>query len=374
MKKFLVILPIALLLLSCGKTGHESSEEHPVLFSLDTKSLGEEERTFRVALFNASHYFAAQGTYCNVTLYHSSGDWLSPCRVMDETGMPRKSDDDGGGEADNLSQADKDSKYGLRYGTDGLYYIVAASPAKAFSSDGNLRYYPWTPATATDIYVSEPVVTPLTGTWLDGEYVYESSRRSALTLKNRSASIKVHIECGAQDEADIQSVALLNLVTAARWYMTSGFSATPAHYTIDSYTLFDYLTNGGIMTLTKETLEDPAFTWTSSKVYLPSIDFSDNTFTAMRPVIEVRMGDDPAHPAIALIDITEKVEPMKNYTYNLKVSKSQVYIYLTVAAWDELPGGDINSTDSETHGLIRTVSVSNWTNVELTAQDWNNSF
>lgn len=356
MKKYLIILPVALLLLSCSKSRPEQSEDHPVLLSLDTKSLGTGEKTFRVALFNLlNKAFLTEGTYCSDLITFAGtfpyGRWLSPCRV-DDDGLPL---DSSGDEAVGLAQADKDSKYGLRYGTNSGYYLVAASPAKAFTSDGSLRYYPWTAATATDIYVSAPVVSTLSGTWLDGEYVYASSTRGALNLKNHSASIKIHIECDALSTAYIQRVTLLNCVTSARWYLTSGFSTTPEHYTTGSYTLFDYSTNGEIMMLTK----DPEVSWTSStEVFVPSIDYSDNTYSAMRPVIEVRMGNDTAHPAIALIDITEIVEPMKNYTYNLKVSKSQVYIYLSVASWDD--GGTINSVDNEAPGLIGTVTVDGW--------------
>ena len=355
MKKYLVILSAALLLFSCSKSEQETSVSAPVLFSLDTKSLGAGERTFRVALFNVStKSFLAQGTYCSDLIAFPGtfpyGQWLSPCRV-DNDGLPLKDDET---EAIGLTQADKDSKYGLRYQNDGSYYFVAASPAKAFSSDGYQRYYPWTAATATSLFVSEPVIAGLSGSWLAGEYVYKPSTRDALTLKNRSASIKIQIECGAQEYADIQSVALLNLVTDARWYMTSGFSATPAHYTISPTPSSLYDCAGTPMHIVKANNDS----WTSSEVYIPSIDFSDNTFAAMRPVIEVELGSDTAHPSTALIDITEKVDPMKNYTYNLYVSKSVVIISLSVAGWDD--GGTINSTDSENPGIIRTVTVDEW--------------
>lgn len=375
MKKYLVILFAALLLFSCSKSEQGASVSAPVLFSLDTKSLGVGERTFRVALFNVTtNAFLAQGTYCNEIIDHSAtvtgGEWLSPCRV-DNAGLPLKSD---GTEAEGLSQADKNSKYGLRYQIGDSYYFVAASPGKAFVNVGSLRYYPWTADHATDLYVSEPVIIPLSGSWLGGEYVYKPSTREALTLKNRSSRIYVHIECDALSTAYIQSVRLLNCVTEARWYMTTGFSTS--NYTADSYSLFNYIIDnaGVVLTLTKadpEHPEIPAVTWTSDdEVFLPSIDYSDNTYSAMRPMIQVLMGENTDHPATALIDITENVEPMKNYTYNLKVSKSQVSIYLSVASWDD--GGTISSVDNEEPCLIGTVTVDGWSNGGTnTAEPWN---
>ena len=372
MKKFLIILPITLLLLSCGKSGLEPSEEHPVLFSLDTKSLGEGERTFRVALFRPNNELAAEGTYCSETLIRSTGNWLSPCWV-DNNGFPLKSD---GTEAIGLAQADKNSKYGLRAGSNINYYLVVSSPAIAFEQDeitSSLRYYLWTPTTATDIYVSDPVLTTLAGSWLDGEYVYASSTREALKLKNRSARIRVHIECGKLGRAEIQSVTLLNYTTSARWYMTTGFSSDDGHYTMGSETLFHYSTDGGIMTLKKEDSEGPEVTWTSDYMFIPSINYRGNVYSAMQPVIEVRMGSNTAQPAIARVRITENVEPMKNYTYNLKVSQSQVIISLSVDDWDEL-ADDIDSVD-EAPEVIETVTVGGWTDGGTNnASEWNTSF
>lgn len=366
------ICPVLLVLLaaSCEKSPLEyqpSQEEAPVRFSLETKSLGSDEKTFRVALFNmSSEALLAQGTYCNKTIDHSAtvsgGVWLSPCRV-DDSGGPLKAD---GTEALSLTEADTDSKWGLRYGTNGSCYLAAASPAKVFSTDGSRRYYPWTPG--TELYVSEAVSATLSGTWLSGEYVYESS--AALTLKDRRARIWVHIECGELSTAYIQSVTLLNCMTSGRWYLTSGFSTS--NYSTGTYSLFNYVSDnaGNFLQLVKANPDS----WTSTaEVFLPSIDFSNSDFAALRPQIQILMGDDPAHPSTAIVDITEPVEPMKNYTYNLYVSKSNVVITLTTESWDN--GGTHSSVDTEEPGVIGSVSVDAWTDGGSSNSDnWNTSF
>lgn len=372
-RNVLCIFPalVALLALSCERRPLEypetMEEPAPVKFGLVTKSLGAGEKTFRVALFNMStKALLGQGTYCSTPIDHSAtvtdGQWLSPCRV-DDNGGPLKTD---GTEASGLAEADTDSKWGLRAGTNGSCYLVAASPAKAMTRAGSQRYYAWTPS--TELYVSEAVLVTLSGTWLGGQYVYESS--SALELKDRRASIKVHIECGELSTAYIQSVTLLNCVTAARWDLVSGFSN--ANYTTGSYPLFDYSSDnsGTVLRLDKADHDS----WNSTlDVFLPAIDYSGSDYAAMRPQIQVLMGNDPAHPSSAVIDITEKVDPMMHYTYNLLVSKSDVVITLTAMSWDN--GGEHASSDTEEPGKLGTVTITGWTDGGASNTDnWNTSF
>ena len=365
-RNVLCIFPalVAFLALSCERRPLEypetMEEPAPVKFGLVTKSLGAGEKTFRGALFNIStKALLGQGTYCSTLINHSAtvtdGRWLSPCRV-DNNGGPLKTD---GTEASGLAEADTDSKWGLRFGTDSYCYLVAASPAKAMSSAGSQRYYAWTPS--TELYVSEAVPVILSGTWLGGQYVYESS--SALELKDRRASIKVHIECGELSTAYIQSVTLLNCVTSARWDLVSGFSN--ANYTTGSYTLY----GGDVLQLVKDNNDE----WNSTPVYIPSIDYSGSDYAAMRPQIQVLMGNDPAHPSSAVIDITEKADPMMNYTYKLYVSKSDVVITLTAMSWDN--GGEHASSDTEEPGKLGTVTITGWTDGgAYNTKDWNTSF
>lgn len=372
MKKFCIILLFCNL--ACVRSPMpEDSQRVPVSFSLDTKSLGEGERTFRVTLLHQyTHEFLSQGTYCNSIIDHSStvtdGRWLSPCRV-DNDGNPLQADNS---EAFGLAEADKDSKWGLRYNTgvnlSSRMYIAAASPAKALSADGNLRYYRWIPT--AEFYVSDATIVRLSGTWLNGEYVFNASGSDALTLKDRRARLKVHIECGELSTAYIQSVELLNCVTAARWYLTTGFSSS--NFTTGNYTLFDYIDDnaGSVRTLIKNSVD-----WDSTlEVFLPAIDYSSDTYAAMRPKIKVLMGNDPAHPSEAVVDITEPTDPMKNYTFNLLVSKSEVVVTLSAAPWDD--GGTISSVDNEEPAVIGTVTISSWTNNtgDTTSDDWNTHF
>lgn len=371
-RNVLCIFPalVAFLALSCERRPLEypetMEEPAPVKFGLVTKSLGAGEKTFRVALFNMStKALLGQGTYCSTLIDHSAtvtdGRWLSPCRV-DDNGGPLKAD---GTEASGLVEADTDGKWGLRYGANGSCCLVAASPAKAMTSASSQRYYAWTPS--TELYVSEAVLVTLSGTWLGGQYVYKSS--SALDLKDRRASITVHIECGELSTAYIQSVTLLNCVTSARWDLVSGFSN--ANYTTGNYSLFDYSSDnaGTVLQLDKADHD----IWNSTPVYIPSIDYSGSDYAAMRPQIQVLMGDDPAHPSSAIVDITEKADPMMHYTYNLLVSKSDVVITLTAMSWDN--GGEHASSDTEEPGKLGTVTITGWTDGGASNTDnWNTSF
>lgn len=368
MNRSSIILSIALLLagVACERQPSPGSETGaPVSFPLNTKSLGEGEHTYLAALFSTTHSFRASGTYCDEYEYHSSGTWLSPCRV-DNDGQPLNSDGD---PASNFADADKDSRWGLRLNErfSNSFYLVAASPAKALSSDGNRRYYHWLPS--SNLSVSDPVSTTLFGSFLDGQYVYESSSKEELVMKNRRARLYIHIECGELSTAYIQSVELLNCVTAARWYLTTGLSAS--NFTTGSYTLFDYVSDnaGSVLNLVKNSV-----VWDSTlEVFLPAIDYSSNTYVAMRPQIKVLMGNDPAHPSEAVVDITEPMDPMKNYTFNLLVSKSDVIITLIAAPWED--EGTISSVDNEEPAVIGTVTIDGWTDGGANNTDnWNTSF
>ena len=360
-----------LFLLSCSKEQPEPAKDSLVYFSLDTKSLGAGERTFRAALINISGMFRAQGTYCTQTINHESTlgpgvIWLSPCRV-DNNGGPLKSD---GSEAAGLSEADKDSKYGLRLyvsqGTTAFVYLVVSSPAKAYSGTAYTKYYPWNPS--IEYSISDPVGVNFAGSWLEGEYVYTSLSKENLNLKNRRASLKVHVQCGALSDAYIQSISLLNAVNSARWNLLTGIDTSPSLYSTTTTVLYDCGT-GAPEHLVKAN-SDVLLT---SSAYLPPVDFSDDAYADMRPRIQVLMGNDKDHPFKAIVDITEKMDPMKEYTFNLLVSKSEVVVSLSTADWDD--GGTISSVSDESPAYIGTVSVDGWTdNGSVTADNWNTSF
>ena len=368
---YLILCLLMFAALSCERVPDTENDtgEIPVLFSMDTKSLGLEEATYRVALFNRiTQNYIAHGTYCSDIIHHEAtlgagGAWLSPCRVFDSTGMPRKSDANGGGEAAGLSEADKDPKYGLRVSANSSAYLVVASPAVAFSSDGSKRYYLWPPATS--LYISEPHPVYIQGSWIDGNYVYPASTN--IPLFDMRARLYVHIECDKLNTAYIQTVTLRNCITSGRWYPATGFSME--HATLEDIVLFDYQTDnaGNVLNLVKN-----VNTWTSTmEVIIPPIDFGAIA-PECRPVIEVVMGENPAHhPVTAKVTISEAASPQTNYTYNLYVSKANIVLSLATSPWDD--EGTISSID-EDPGRIGTVNIDGWTeNPEsgTTTTDWN---
>lgn len=362
MMKRLIPLAILLMAVACTKTGPDNSAtDHSAAFRLDTKALGPGEHTYRIAFFQTgTSAYVAQGTYSSLLIDHTAtvdgGIWLSPCRV-DAAGNPLKSD---GTAAATLEEADARGSYGLRSTSSRAnYYVTAASPARAFTSDGNLRYYVWTPNQS--LYVSGKVVAYWAGNWLDSRFVYNASEKDALVLKDRRATIKVHIECGQLAEADIQQINLLNRITSARWYVPDGLSANPAHFTGTTESLYDC--GGTPMHLVKA---DSDF-YLTGEVYIPPADYSDIANAALRPSIQVLLGSDTSYPKRVKVDITENVEPMYNYTYNLYVSKSSATVTLTAEAWDD--GGE-HTTTPETH-TVGTITLDDWTPVTNTADDWN---
>lgn len=114
--------------------------------------------------------------------------------------------------------------------------------------------------------------------------------------------------------------------------------------------------------------------WTSAPLMIPATDYQAAANASLRPQIEVLLGDDPAHPSRALVDITEPVSPMTENTYLLRVSKSHVVVTLSAGPWDD--GGVLASEDSESPGVIGTVSVDGWTANPGTidTDDWNDHF
>ena len=344
--------------------GTSDGADIPVLLSLDTKSGSPgEDATFRAALFRLTDQaLLAQGTYCSKLLDYSgtSGyQWLSPCKVNSNGEALTEGDE----VTDDLSNADRRSQYGLRYSAGGNYYIVLSSPAKAYEQDVSGRYHTWDPNSS--LYISDPVVASLSGSWLDNEYVYSSSTKISPTMLDRRARLKIHIECGALETANIQTVSLNNCVTGGRWYLVDGFSAS--NYTVANQALFNYVTDnaGVILPLVKNTTS-----WTSTAiVYLPAIDYSLSAYEDLRPSIEVEMGDSPSNPVTATIPILEQMFPQKIYTYNLYVSKSYVSVSLSVSEWDN--GGTSNSAD-QSFGHIGNFSITGWDdNGTLDTTDWN---
>ena len=362
-------LCLILLLVCCSKPDLAPTEDAPVMLSLDTKALPDGEHTYRVGLFHgATNAFLAQGTYCSLYVDHTatSGQWLSPCKVNSD-GDALKTD---GTVAASLAEADTSKSYGLRYYSDsGLYsYLVAMSPARNFAVDGSLRYYNWIPGDA--VYVSEGAFAYFRGSFFNGQFIYEASNTNTnnpLRLKDRRSKVDIHIECDKLPKAYIQKVILNNCVRNARWYFPGGFLASDTHYGTQNVVVRDFATP-------RELVKANGDYWWSKEdsdattVYIPSIDFSNDDFATLRPQIEIWLGSEPPKHFTAKVDITEKFEPMMDYTYNLVVSKSTVEITLTAKPWDTLPG-DIN-TQSETPAKIGTVTIEGWETVTDTADDW----
>lgn len=365
----IVIVSILSFSYACTKAGDkkgELDESAPLLLSLDTKALGPGDRTYCASIFYFSTLnYHNYGTYCSESIDHSgtTGTWLAPCRV-DNDGNPLKPN---GTAAASLAEADHDGKWGL-HGLGASYYLTIHSPAKKRidGSNGCLDI-----TESTQLYISDPVAVSLLGDFLDGQFVYSALTSTPLKLRERSARLFIHIECGEQPEANIQQINITNRPYSARYNLYSGYLAS--NYSTDTVPVFNYETDnaGTILHLDKSLGES----WTSaSGVYLPSVDFSQVSYAGMRPVIQVLMGDNPSSPLRAYVEIKENVEPMKNYTYNLYVSKSQVVVYLTAEPWDN--GGTHASDDSEAPSIIGTFSVDGWSvnSGDTATAGWNDHF
>lgn len=364
-------IPLCLLFVAvcCSKPCLTPTDEAPVMLSLDTKAFPDAgEHTYRVALFEASMKVEmAEGTYCSDYVDHSStsGRWLSPCRV-NSSGEPLKTD---GTVASSLAEADKDRRYGLRYSTARNAYLVAISPARSFSNDVDRRYYTWTPN--AEVYVSDGALAHFADSWFDGQLIYEASTNEQMRLKDRRSTVDIHIECGEIPVTDIQKVILNNCVRTARWFLPGGFQATDTHYgTPEDIVVRNFATPLELVKVNGDewsSATDPDAT----TVYLPSIDWSNPDFATLRPQIEIWLGSDPSKHISATVDITEKMEPMKHYTYNLVVSKSTVNITLTAESWDTPSTAQSErNTAVETPAVIGTVTIEEWTSVTNTASDW----
>lgn len=360
----LAIIFLPLLAISCSKALEASppSDEvsDNVYCPMETKSYTG-IRTYRLALFNLAGTFVGQGTYCDEIVDHTDtrpgAEWLAPCRVNSD-GTPLTSE----GAVTTPEYADHSGTYGLRAKQSDCY-IIAAMPAKAFSNDGGIYYYNW--MHNEEFYISEKRNAYNRGTYLDNSYIYNSSTK--IVLKDRRARINVHIECGQLEEAHIQRVTLSNRVYSARWSLLNGFSSS--NYDTDNVNLYDC--GGTPAHLVKD---DGDVLETDENVFLPSIDFSDVAFSAMRPRLDIRLGSDTSHPSIARVTLAKNIEPMKDYTFYIYVSKSYVQIALSSSDWDN---GDTFATDhSESPRLMGTVSLYGWEDDEPTAETdgWNTSF
>ena len=330
-----------------------------VMLSLDTKAPGD-PRTFRVALFDWNDEFTGRtGSYCTTTQAHTDANtgttrtWLNPCRVND-AGTAMK---DGSTEAAaDLSDADTGGQWGLRWGgyasnnpswpwNVSLAVVspaVPVHPEPAAPSEPMYAYVNWTPGAA--LFISDPAGATFTGTWLDGEYVYTSSTKVP-ALRERRASVTVHIECGDLDEGYVQSVTLTNHITSARYYLMEktpyarGFSYADGHFTTAGEVLYD-CGAGDPQHLEKANGDY----WNSAMIYFPEAAYSENSLESIRPEFIVMLGSDKAKPFKARVVLNQDLTAMTHYTLTLRISKAIVYATLTASAtWDA--GGTMTVLD-----------------------------
>lgn len=373
MMKIQPFLYITLLLTAFSCEQAETSEVLPeerttISFPLDTKGLPEGSHTFRVALTGIDGKLMGTGTYCSDNITPGvKGTWLSPCRV-DLNGEPL---DSNGESVTSFADADKDGFYGLRYpnravGVGENVYISAASPAVQLHNQGNRAYYLW--KADKELYLSGKSDQFLfNGSWLNKEYVFSFSDKDALQLIDRRAKLFVHIECGEQDHADIQSI-ILTSVSEARWYLPDGFANS--NYTKSSQTLYSWNNiPSQIMHLDK--IEGDVWDSDANGIYLLPLNYSVNDYNGMLPSIALELGADTTKPINVNVEITEEILPMKNYLLNLYVSKSYVTFELLASDdWDN--GGTFDSEDEEL-AMIAVGVAEAWdtTGSESTTDDWN---
>ena len=110
-------------------------------------------------------------------------------------------------------------------------------------------------------------------------------------------------------------------------------------YTTDSRTLYT-CPAGSPMHITT----DPATEWTSEEVLFPAMAYSTLPDTK-RPVVTVVLGAASLEvPFTARVALNQDLEPMKEYTYTLQISKTYVYAYFApTLSWDA--SGNIQSVD-----------------------------
>jgi len=362
-KSFAQILPFAswaLLLLgasACDRVPQPDGREVPVLLSLDTKSSGTYEGTFRVAMFdNNDEFTGATGTYCSLPSGQTwwSHPWLPPCRVDAATGRALDDALPVGNAVTDLGEADHDSKYGLRWRTQTSnatsvnISLVAIAPALQVHPDGDLgtfAYVNWTPD--AEFYVSDPKRGTFTGTWVDAEYVYTSNTKMSATMVDHRASVTVRIECGELTEGDIQSVTLTNHIKSARYYLMSkdiyerGFSYADGHFTTGPTVLYD-CGAGAPDHLVRADGDFREY----DKVYFPAAHFSDNAMEPIRPEFIIMLGGDKTKPFKVRVVLNQDLEAMTHYTLTLLISRAIVDATLTASAtWDV--GGTLTVLDDD---------------------------
>ena len=230
--------------------------------------------------------------------------------------------------------------------------LVALSPALAVHTSGasdQYAYVDWhvgTERLADAMYVSESVPGSFSGSWIDREYVYDSDASLSGSMKDPRAAVRVKIVCGRLDEGDVRSVSVANRLTGARFYLEGkddiprGFYLDDeSTYTTDSRTLYT-CPAGSPMHITT----DPATEWTSEEVLFPAMAYSALPDTK-RPVVTVVLGAASLEvPFTARVALNQDLEPMKEYTYTLQISKTYVYVYFApTLSWDA--SGNIQSVD-----------------------------
>ena len=307
-------------------------------FLLDTKSLPEGSHTYRVVMTTLDGQKKGEGSYCNQIIEPGEkGSWLSPCRV-NNNGDPLTSD--GGTIATNFDEADKASIYGLRFQVQFLdvFHFSAASPAIQLKND-NGAYFPWT--ADKELYLCDGENVEFEGSWIGTQYVFNPKNHASLELIERRARLFIHIKCGQQLSADLQSVDL-DYVNTARWYVTSGFSSRDGHFTRDTTHLFNHKTDGGILHLQK----DPEISWSNGDTdYILPVDYGKRENLNLQPKVIVKLGESLEKPIVIPIEITQDIQPMHDYQLDIEISSMQILFKLSAEPWYD--GGTVSTAEEE---------------------------
>lgn len=369
---------IAILLLpaiSCEHSeGPEIAQEEgaPVTFLLNTKSLQEGEHTYRV-LFSLDNAFY-QGTYCNEIITPGSGimgSWLSPCNV-DKKGNPA---DANGHAVESIRDADKESKYGLYYRISSAYadrpYFSVISPAVEVKKDGNRPYLEWN--SEETVYISNSLFVIYEGSWIrqydEGNklrYVYNPNHeenKDNLKLIDRRSKLFITLECGEQEQTDLQKVQLTS-VNTARWYFPGGIETQ--NYTTKTTDLFNYETSGSIpLHLIKDQVS-----WTNEEDggdYVLALDYASLQYQTMTPKLVITLGSDT--PIEKVIDLSQNLEPMYSYKLSVKISSTNVIFKLLAKPWY---GGGSSETEEEDWATVAVGGNNTWEpGGTIGTDDWN---
>ncbi|MBP5625772.1 MAG: hypothetical protein J6W98_02525 [Bacteroidales bacterium] len=407
---FLPLLLLSGALLSCTRLPRpDEGEGAPMMFSADTKALPAGVETFRVAMFSPSsrQYTGRSGSYCTETFSHVDDytdplnpvtyTWLRPCKV-NEAGQPLDNTDPGAVVAD-LSEADHDGRWGLRWNNGGSSWsgnvsMVAVAPAVGFVADntpgrlvwqnaGHAVWLNWT--LDTEVYVSDPVDGGFTGVWFGGKYVYSSSTSAlSTTLTDRRAKVTVRIQCSTDliPQTHLCDVRVTDRIVSDRFYLheigdnVQGFSrpADPADPSIVQHFVVDtdpdhavVLADGaGLPDISDPAgknvlLEKGVTDWTSGEpFFLQARDYSNALMAGKRPIVEVKLGADPANPVKVRVPLAQNLLPMHHYVYTLDVTNAYVAVYLSVVGWDEVmtgPNAHGGETVTETPAYLGTVQI-----------------